>query len=303
MNFATLQGLTIPEGVVTEIKNANGVILWAGGGKAVLEVEKITADTYAGETTYTAEQFILLDIYPKKANSVIDISYGGLTKTLTFSDTNAMQVFFGTFNGVTDSVLTPASGELTIKGDYVGFDLGSYQPNSKGIPTKCKCVKRVSKLGKITHVFSDVYDEWYTAETLEIPEGITYIGAQAYSSAKALSEVILPSTITTISSGAFSYNEGGYKLTSGATFQCYNPVAKKVILKAPIPPGISYYGDGVYDTALPFGNPGRPDLEGKIEFPSDFEIIVPKGCLSAYLQDPEWSYYNYYDWQFIKEEA
>jgi hypothetical protein len=57
MNFATLQGLTIPEGVVTQITDASGRVIWAvqSGEPIVLEVEKITYDTYAGETTYTDE--------------------------------------------------------------------------------------------------------------------------------------------------------------------------------------------------------------------------------------------------------
>ena len=53
IDFSTLQGLTIPEGVVTEIKDAGGRVIWAvSGGKVILQVKKITSDTYAGETTY-----------------------------------------------------------------------------------------------------------------------------------------------------------------------------------------------------------------------------------------------------------
>ena len=127
MNFATLKGLTIPEGVVTQITDASGRVLWMvqsdSGVPVILEVEKITSDTYAGETTYTAEEFILLDIYPK-TNGTVSVTYGGLTKTITDTsgaeEPNAQQVFFGTFNGVSDSVTTPASGTLKISGDYQG---------------------------------------------------------------------------------------------------------------------------------------------------------------------------------------
>ena len=41
INFSTLQDLTIPEGVVTQIADASGRVLWAlSGGKVILEVEK-----------------------------------------------------------------------------------------------------------------------------------------------------------------------------------------------------------------------------------------------------------------------
>ena len=125
IDFSTLQGLTLPEGVVMQITDESGRVIWAvSGGKVILEVEKMTSDTYAGETTYTGEQFILLDIYPKTGGTV-NVTYGGLTKTITdtsgAAEPNAQQVFFGTFNGVSDSVATPTSGELTIEGGYYAF--------------------------------------------------------------------------------------------------------------------------------------------------------------------------------------
>ena len=106
IDFSTLQGLTIPEGVVTEIKDDRGRVIWAvsGGDKVILQVAKITSNTYAGETTYENEEFILLDIYPK-TNGTVTVTYGGLTKTIKdtsgAAEPNAQQVVFGTFNGVT----------------------------------------------------------------------------------------------------------------------------------------------------------------------------------------------------------
>jgi hypothetical protein len=85
INFATLQGLTIPEGVVTQITDASGRVLWmvkSGGGPAVLQVEKITAATKVNGNVYNDEQFILLNIYPK-TNGTVSVTYGGLTKTVT----------------------------------------------------------------------------------------------------------------------------------------------------------------------------------------------------------------------------
>ena len=130
IDFSTLQALTVPEGVVTKIEK-DGVVLWElpVGGSIVLEVKKITSNTYVGSTTYNGETFILLDIYPRSGGTVT-VTYGGLTKTITDDGTaetpNAQQVFFGTFNGVTDEVETPDSGKLTIRGDCYAFGCSTF---------------------------------------------------------------------------------------------------------------------------------------------------------------------------------
>ena len=127
-------GKTLVDGTAYSIKNgktlvdgASYEVIFTVGGPVILEVEKITSDTYASATTYTGEQFILLDIYPK-TNGTVKVTYGGLTKTITdtsgAAEPNAQQVFFGTFNGVSDSVTTPASGTLTIEGKYAAFGIG-----------------------------------------------------------------------------------------------------------------------------------------------------------------------------------
>ena len=123
------KGWRIPEGNVVQVTDASGVVIWKleTSEPTILEVAKITSDTYAGETTYTGESFILLDIYPESVSSVVNITYGGLTKTLTFSGTNAKQVFFGTFNGVSDIVSTPTSGTLVIEGGCKSVGIGSYK--------------------------------------------------------------------------------------------------------------------------------------------------------------------------------
>jgi hypothetical protein len=153
-NFSQLKSLTIPEGNVTQITDASGRVIWAVGKPVVLEVAKQTLTTYAGETTYENEQFILLDIYPKNANSTVRVTYGGLTKTLKFNGTNAQQVFFGTFNGSSDSVSTPASGTLTIEGGYSAFATGSYKKssNDKATTTRCSCITNIIDWGCIEFI-------------------------------------------------------------------------------------------------------------------------------------------------------
>ena len=303
MIFNTLQGITIPEGVVSEIKNANGVILWTGSKPTVLQVEKITADTYANETTYTGEQFILLNIYPKAAGSVVEVTYGGLTKTLTAEGTNFMRVIFGTLYGVTDSVSTPASGQLTIKGDFTHFGVGEFSV-AKLTSATCLCIKGIVKYGAITHATWGMYNGWYTGSTLELPEGITHIAEKGFSAVDGIpTEITLPSTIVEIGASAFSKSAGKYTYgSSSSTFNAYNPTINRIVLKSITPPTIP--GSDRFDTALPFGNPGRPNANatGLIEYPSGFRIIVPKGCFSAYQSKVIWRAYIEYA-NYIEEEA
>lgn len=178
----SVKALTIPEGVVAEIKDASGRVIWSAGGKVVLKVEKVTSDTYAGETTYTGEQFILLDIYPK-ANGTVKVTYGGLKKTITDTsgadEPNAQQVFFGTFNGVSDSVTTPASGTLTIEGDYVAFGCTLYRSANK-ISARCCCVTAATDLGNIQYIPDYAFVDCERLTSIIIPKSVTRIGARAF---------------------------------------------------------------------------------------------------------------------------
>lgn len=170
----------------------------------VLEVEKITNDTYAAETTYEDEQFILLDIYPEAADSVVDVTYGGLTKRLTFSGTNAQQVFFGTFNGVSDEVETPASGTLTIEGECGNFGVGAYDISSKS-EGHCDCITAIKSWGSCRPT-SIVEEAFYNCNNLtltELPKSITRIERSAFWSCRDLALEALPDGVTDIEGFAF----------------------------------------------------------------------------------------------------
>lgn len=175
IDFSTLQGLSIPEGVVTQIADASGRVLWAldTGGKVILEVEKITSNTYAGETTYTGEQFILLNIYPK-TNGTVKVTYGGLTKTITDTsgaeEPNAQQVFFGTFNGVSDSVETPSSGELTIEGDCKAFACGTFATSAKSSNTSSYTgITSVTDWGSVSNIPEKAFAQCTGLTSVTIP--------------------------------------------------------------------------------------------------------------------------------------
>ena len=204
-------------GNVVQITDEAGNIIWAvqSDKPVILEVEKITSDTYAGETTYTGEEFILLDIYPK-TNGTVSVTYGGLTKTITDTSgaesPNAQQVFFGTFNGVSDSVATPASGTLTIEGDCRGFGVGAFKISNKGLTTRVFKIDAVISFGKISEIpdlaFSgDVLttDSSPKLTSVEIPSSVKRIGYYAFSYCKNLTTVNLTNGLKEIGAYAFIY--------------------------------------------------------------------------------------------------
>lgn len=212
IDFSTLQGLTIPEGVVTQIADASGRVLWAlkSGTKAVLQVAKQTLDTYAGETKYTGESFVAIDVYPTK-NGTVKVTYGGLTKTVKdtsgVENPNAQTVYFGTLYGVSDSVTTPASGELTIEGDFNAFGCGGYCESAKnvnlGTYVYCSCITAVNDWGDITAIPGNAFRNCTNLALTSLPSGITSIGTYAFYKCTSLVLTSLPSGITSIGSYAF----------------------------------------------------------------------------------------------------
>lgn len=280
MNFATLKNLTIPEGVVTQITDASGMVIWAvSGGKVILEVAKFTSDTIAGETTYTGEQFILLDIY-LKTNGTVSVTYGGLTKTITDTsgaeEPNAQQVFFGTFNGVSDSVVTPASGELTIEGDYYAFAEGSYT-NNKSLTKTCTCITNFISFGKITVIPDNAYGSLLELNTsviestiIEIPISVLRIGYL----------VLACNTLKTL------VIKGNPIIGKSAFSGCTQLETVKMLSTEPPNLIIDVADDGTPE----YDNFNKSSLK---------EIIVPKGCGATYKAAEGWSTYA----DYIVEES
>lgn len=207
INFSTLKKLTIPEGVVKQITDASGRVLWSASKPIVLTVEKITNNTYAGETLYENEQFILLDIYPK-TNGTVKVTYGGLTKTITDTSgaeaPNAQKVYFGTFNGVSDSVATPSGGTLTIEGDYENFACGGYASSSKTYSLNyCGCITGVQEWGDITNINYGAFRSCTKLSLSSIPSHINNIGDYAFYECSNLALTSLPSSLTSINTYTF----------------------------------------------------------------------------------------------------
>lgn len=221
IDFATLQGWTIPEGVVTQITDASGRVLWSAveSEPIVLEVEKITSNTYAAETTYTGEQFVLLNIHPKNANGVVNVAYGNLTKTLTFSGLNAQTVFFGTFNGVSDEVETPASGELTIEGDCSNVSIGTFAKSSKSSTNYCNCVTGFVEFGAMNAILINGFRYCTGMISVILPSSIKSIGATSFWGCTGLREFFIPSSVSNIEHAVF-YNTN---INNPVTVDANNP--------------------------------------------------------------------------------
>lgn len=307
MMFSGLQGMTIPEGVVTQIAK-DGVVLWAvqsseAGGLIILEVEKITSDTYAGETTYTGEQFILLDIYPK-TNGTVKVTYGGLTKTITDTsgavEPNAQQVYFGTFNGVSDSVTTPASGELTIEGDCVAFACGTYQTGNKSTTKKLYAgVIEITNFGVVEyipqHAFGNLLGGSCPLTNVTIPKTVKSIGLQAFTNCSALESVEMSNGVITIDNEAFAFCTSltYIEIPNSVSFIGANAFSslKTVRMLAVIPPELGYLettnSEGIVTKQY------TNFASGISEMP---QIIVPKGCSSAYSSNADWIASGYADY-------
>ena len=199
IDLSNVTELSDKYGVITQIADASGRVIWAVKNDVpiVLGVEKITSNTYVGSTAYNNEQFILLSIYPKTASSIVNITYGNLTKTLTFSGTNSQQVYFGTFNGVSDEVETPASGELTIEGDYAGFASGSFNV-AKSTPEVRGCITEVINFGKVSGISQGAFRECRKLENISIPDGVAEIGDSAFFNCTSLKTISIPKSTNDI---------------------------------------------------------------------------------------------------------
>lgn len=276
IDFTKLTGIEHDGKVVTQIEDSAGRVLWVvqSNEPIVLEVEKVISNTYAGETTYENEEFILLDIYPK-TNGTVSVTYGGLTKTITDTsgadEPNAQRVFFGTFNGVTDEVATPTSGTLTIEGEYYAFGCGSHT-QSKTLSVVCSCITSIVEWGNVTFIPIKAFKECAKLSISAVPEGVTKIEKEAFYSISGdkmyYSDIILPSSLKEMYLGAFG-------TAPIMTSEDYAMQARRIIMLATTPPTMS-------------------DSDYIISAYDGFGIIVPKGCSNAYKSAEGWKKFQSY---------
>jgi hypothetical protein len=252
----------------------------------------------------------LLDIYPK-TNGTVSVTYGGLTKTITDTSgaglPNAQQVFFGTFNGVSDDIKTPESGELTIEGDCREFGCGSYKESSKDlVDIKCSCIVSVVGFGNVKSFPNGAFYGCTKLTSIVIPYGVTLVGSFIMDSGifygcTSLSSVVFPNSVTLIGANAFngcinlSLSSLPIKLATicGSAFK--NCIA---ITNLTIPESVNTIEaaafstpDVVVERTFTMLSTIPPELEADDVFlPFDkTKIVVPKGCAEAYKSAENWS--------------
>lgn len=209
-DFSKIAELSTARGKLVELKNSAGRVIWALDSNApiVLTAKKITDTTKAGETEYANEQFMLFDIYPK-TNGTVSVTYGGLTKTVTdtsgAANPNAISVFFGTFNGVSDSITTSESGTVTIEGDYSYFTAGSYSTVSgkMSIPATFNGITSIDNFGSIVEIKDGMFRSQSSLETVILSKRIKHIGNGAFANCSKLSNFHITSNVRTILSNPF----------------------------------------------------------------------------------------------------
>ena len=299
IDYSKVKGLSDHIGNIVKITDASGRVIWAASGKVILEVEKITDDTYVNDTVWYNDNFILLDIYPESANSVVKVTYGGLTKTLQFEGINAQQVYFGTYGGVSDSVTTPASGELTIEGDLIGFTCGAYKAddaeNKKYTNEYCPCITDVIEWGSITSITNNAFKGNDNITFTSLPNGIISIGSSAFEECHNVQITNFPEGLISIGDRAFYFDESrsfkmrNAKITLPSTLQSLYDTSfytyvrdsndsltkvsylSEITMLATTPPALTR-SSGIYMIAA--------------------KIIVPKGCGEAYRTAEGWSGMN-----------
>jgi hypothetical protein len=212
-DFSKIAELSTARGKLVELKNSAGRVIWAvqsaDGGKVILEVEKITSDTYAGETTYTDESFINLMLSVPVGHTAT-VTYGGVTRTLVSDEAddtyglgyNTLHAIFGTFNGVDYNAETPSSGTLTIEGDYTSIACSSFNSANK-TTAYCNCVKAIVSLGGIELIGSYGFYNCADITNVPFPNTIKSIGINAFSNCTGLDSIEFPNGLEQISSGAF----------------------------------------------------------------------------------------------------
>ena len=132
---------------------------------AVLEVKKCSSDTYDGTTTYTGESFVLIKVFPTRG-STVTVQYGDVIKTVTgdysteqYDCPVGVDVFFGTFHGVTDEIETPETGNLTITGAYESYGTSMFKNSSSakvaGENEKYSMIMSIPNCGAIRYVATE----------------------------------------------------------------------------------------------------------------------------------------------------
>lgn len=172
IDFSTLQGLTIPEGVVAEIKDASGRVLWNAERTVSTVHLRPSADISVGHLLHPANSILAYPLVSEKVNDAAATYIYSIHKDKNAND-SAMSVFalyptelikssgvtggklvfnYTRYSGVTypniENFLT-VDGEAQIK--YYSNPAGAYEPRERDLSTtELEAInKYISQNGKI----------------------------------------------------------------------------------------------------------------------------------------------------------
>lgn len=136
MNFATLKGLTIPEGVVTQITDSDGTVLWSAKRSAVVTItgkcEGINGDT-ARITVYDGQSVVFTAEAWEEPNCTIELPIGSTIECYV-TDTKLSNRCYVSVNGV--NVLTkPGTYIYTVTKDVAVYVADRYAMGEYGMIT------------------------------------------------------------------------------------------------------------------------------------------------------------------------
>lgn len=139
MNFATLKGITIPEGVVTQITDENGTVLWSG---VVTTVYTITSDLTNVASSYNATSIIEGDSFTTTLTATVGeiqsvtVTMDGvdITSSVYNSTTGNINITNVTGNIIITAVAEEILPSYTNVLDTAGYETG-YRLNSSATTT------------------------------------------------------------------------------------------------------------------------------------------------------------------------
>lgn len=206
IDLSRVVGLSDSKGVIVQVTDENGKVLWVlNTNKPVyLQVKTMVSDTYVSSTSYTGEEFIRLNVYVKPEGTV-NVTYGGVTKTVTNTSTTAdsvSYVVFGTYGGVSYGAV-PSSGELVIEGDCVAFAESSFN-TEKSTTVSTSCVVSIKDSGSITSVPASAFKRNLNlTSAVLLSKNLKSIEGNAFQGCTSLSSVQLGENLESLGANAF----------------------------------------------------------------------------------------------------
>lgn len=171
-------------------------LIWtnATSTDTVFNVSKITSNVYANSTTYNNCKFLGFGVIPFD-NQTAEITYGGITKTVTGSTSTATIVYFGQYGAETDDG-TPDTGDITFKNVK---QIAAMSFNSaKSTTSYVQCINSVTEWGSLEVVGDRLFYNT-TITSLTIGNKVKKISISAFASASNLTSITLPASVQDLS--------------------------------------------------------------------------------------------------------